>query len=109
MTMPLNVFASVGPRMMIRVVYGAPAAVPDTKYSSVTYGKSSTFTAVGTTLTDGFGYIIPGDVIGPVTVGIGGADTRAENSNNTFIVSSSFFRAPSRESRLSSWPSLRRP
>src|SRR6188768_313545 len=59
-TVPLNAFVSLGRRTMMRVWYGAPAAVPETKYSSVTYGKSSTFGAVATTLTAGFGYIIPG-------------------------------------------------
>ena len=68
---PLNAVEFSGRRMMIRVLYGAPAAVPERKYSSVTYGKSSTFTAVGTMLTAGFGYIAPGDVTGPETVGIG--------------------------------------
>jgi hypothetical protein len=35
-TTPLNVLASAGRRMMIRVVYGDPLAVPETRYSSVT-------------------------------------------------------------------------
>src|SRR5215470_19712294 len=101
-TVPLNALASFGRRMMMRVVYGAPLAVPDTKYSSVMYGKSSTFAAVGTMLTGGFGYTIPGDVIGPATVGIGGVDISAAASRNAFIVSSLFFwsvRAPGPESR----------
>src|SRR6516162_4429253 len=89
-TVPLNVLASFGRRTMILVVYGAPLAVPERKYSSVMYGKSSTFTAVGTTLTGGFGYIRPGAVIGPVTVGIGGVDTSAAASRNAFIFSPSF-------------------
>src|SRR4051812_20938055 len=85
-TVPLNRFASAGRRMMIRVVYGAPAAVPETRYSSATYGKSSTFTAVGTTLMGGLGYIIPGIVTGPVTVGTGGVVTSVASKSNMFIV-----------------------
>src|SRR5688572_18022757 len=57
-----------GRRTMMRVVYGAPLAVPETKNSSVTYGKSSTFTAVGVMLTAGFGYIRPGPATGSDTV-----------------------------------------
>ena len=44
----------------------------ETKYSSVTYGKSSTLAAVGTTLTAGFGYIKPGPVTAGEIVGTGG-------------------------------------
>jgi hypothetical protein len=73
--------------MMMRVAYGAPFAVPERKYSSVMYGKSSTFTAVGTMLTGGFGYISPGVVMGPATAGLGGVDTNAAASNSTFIFS----------------------
>src|SRR6476646_3660149 len=70
---PLNAAGSFGRRTMMRVVYAAPFAVPETKYSSVRYGKSSTFTAVGTTLIGGFGYINPGPAMGPVIAGTAGA------------------------------------
>src|SRR5512134_351740 len=72
-TVPLNALALRGRRTMMRVAYGASAIVPETKYSSVTYGKSSTFTAFGVTLTAGSGYIRPGPLIGPEMVGTGGA------------------------------------
>src|SRR5688572_32080941 len=71
-TTPLKPLTSVGRRTMMRVVYGAPLAVPETKYSSVTYGNASTDTALGTTLTGGLGYISAGPVIGPEIAGTGG-------------------------------------
>src|SRR5215471_5940781 len=85
---PLNAVGFVGRRMIIRVMYGAPFAVPERKYSSVMYGKSSTFTAVGTMLIGGFGYIMPGDVTGPETVGIGVVTASAAANRIAFIVSS---------------------
>src|ERR1700687_721266 len=69
-TTPLNAFTFPGRRTITRDLYGDPFASPDTKYSSVRYGKSSTLTAPATTLTGGLGYIRPGPAIGPDTVGI---------------------------------------
>src|SRR5687767_11931323 len=71
-TVPLKAPGVRGRRTMIRVAYGASLIVPETKYSSVRYGKSSTCTAPGTTLIGGFGYIMPGAAIGPEIVGTGG-------------------------------------
>src|SRR5947207_13685471 len=85
-TVPLNRARSVGRRMITRVAYGAPAAVPDRKYSSVMYGKSSTLAAAGTTLTGGFGYITPGAVTGPEIDGIDGVVRIAASNISVFIV-----------------------
>jgi hypothetical protein len=44
--------------------------VPETKYSSVMYGKLSTVVAPGTMLIAGLGYIMPGPVMGAEFVGV---------------------------------------
>src|SRR5688572_1520801 len=71
-TVPLNALTSLGRRTTMRVVYGAPAAVPETNSSSVTYGKASTCGAAGTTLIAGSGYMRPGALTTADTVGNGG-------------------------------------
>jgi hypothetical protein len=61
-------------------------AVPETKCSSVIYGKSSTLTAVGTTLTGGFGYIGPGPATGPEIAGTGGTAASATAAHTDNII-----------------------
>src|SRR5687767_5493431 len=69
-TVPLNRLTSFGRRTMMRVVYGAPLAVPETKNSSVTYGNASIWTASGTVPITGSGYISPGPGTTADTVGV---------------------------------------
>src|SRR5881396_1986623 len=77
-TTPLNFFKSFGFRTRIRVVYGLPAAVPDTKYSVVSYPKSERPVPGGATACSPViefwlkaGNMAPGPVMGPVTIGSG--------------------------------------
>jgi hypothetical protein len=69
----------------------------------VTYGKSSTLAAVGTTLTGGFGYIGPGPLIAGEIVGTGGVaastshtatftHTHRNNANSAVLIDLSLVR-----------------
>src|SRR5439155_25811139 len=70
-TMPLKRCAGSGRRTRMRVLYGWPFAVPETKYSSVTQPKSAgSLPGVSAGLRPG--YMGPGPVIGPSNAGTGG-------------------------------------
>src|SRR5207245_3773366 len=75
-TMPLKRCAGSGRRTRMRVLYGWPFAVPETKYSSVTQPKSAgSLPGVSAGLRPG--YMGPGPVIGPSNAGTGGTTKSA--------------------------------